>query len=57
MLINNKLQVYLDEIQANSGLKGYSRLTQEAEGIASPVFFEWDGCVLLDQGTNGELPA
>ncbi|WP_054939968.1 hypothetical protein [Paenibacillus ihuae] len=57
MYINSKLQVYLDEIQANVTLHGHNVYTKEAERIASPVFFELDGCVLLDQGTGDELPA
>ncbi|MCY9738062.1 hypothetical protein M5X17_30700 [Paenibacillus alvei] len=55
--INSKMQKYLDElvntelqaINCNIDINGI-------ENIIFPAFIEWDGCVLLKQERNVELP-
>ncbi|GAA3408993.1 hypothetical protein ACFFNY_08585 [Paenibacillus hodogayensis] len=55
MKTNAKMKQHIDSVKTDSKDNFSIDLTR-VENIIFPKFFEWDGCVLLSQVRNGELP-
>lgn len=55
MKINAKMKQHIDSVQTDSMNNFFIDLTR-VESIIFPKFTEWDGCVLLIQDRNDELP-
>ncbi|MBD7970442.1 hypothetical protein [Paenibacillus gallinarum] len=54
MKTNSKMKQYLDSMKTGS-MNNISNELSKIENIILPRFFEWDGCVLLNQEKNSEL--
>ncbi len=58
MLINSKMQKYLDELeQANIKESRYDIHLNSIDPFIFPTFIEWDGCILLKQKNGPDLPS